>query len=95
MAPNLQEAIMPQLFWSLVGDEHSDGAKSVIVHGWAAHACDGVAYEVWPSRPQDHIDDVVTLTVILNDEVVIEIGRFGSYTDAQTAAQARFDDHSV
>lgn len=95
MAPNLQEAIMPQLFWALVGDSYTDGAKSMIVHGWAARACDGVAYEIWPSRPQEHLDHVMTLTVILDDEMVIEIGRFGSYGAAQAAAQARFDEHSI
>ncbi len=86
---------MAQLFWALVDDTYTDGAASMIVHGWAAPACDGVAYEIWPSRPQEHADDVVTLTVILDDEVVIEIGRFGSYAVAQAAAQARFDEHSI
>lgn len=89
MAPNLQEAIIPQLFWALVDYTYTDGAKSMIVHGWAAHACDCFAYEIWPSRPQEHVDDVVTLNLILDDEVAIEIGRFGSYGAAQAAAQAR------
>jgi len=86
---------MSQLCWALVGDRYTDGAESMIVNGWAANACDGVAYEIWPSRPQEHVDDVVTLTVILDDEVAIEIGRFGSYEAAQAAAQARFDEHSI
>jgi hypothetical protein len=86
---------MSQLYWALVGDKYTDGAKSMIVHGWAAHACDGVAYEIWPSRPQEQVDDVVTLTVILDDEVAIEIDRFGSHEAAQAAAQARFDEHSI
>jgi hypothetical protein len=95
MAPNLQEATMSQRFWTLVGDRYIDGAGSMILHGWATHACDGVAYEIWPSRPQEHVDDVVTLTVILDDESAIELGRFGSYDAAQAAAQARFDERSI
>ncbi|WP_158167423.1 hypothetical protein [Mycolicibacterium smegmatis] len=86
---------MPQLFWSLVGDICTDGAKSIVVHGWSAHACDGVAYEIWPSRRQEHVDDVATLTVILDDQVEIEIGRFASYEAAKAAAQARFDEHNI
>ncbi|MGV0993527.1 MAG: hypothetical protein ACOYB7_14870 [Mycobacterium sp.] len=86
---------MSQLFWAIVGDMYTDGAKSKIVHGWAANACGGVAYEIWPSGPQEHVDDVLTLTVILDDEAAIEIGRFGSYHAAQAAAQARFDEHRI
>lgn len=84
---------MSQLFWALVGDRYTDGAMSMIVHGFTASACDGVDYQVWPSRLQEHVDDVVTLTVILDDEVAVEIGRFGSYDAGQAAAQARFDEH--
>lgn len=86
---------MPQLLWALVNYTYTDGAESVVVHGWAAHACDGVAYEIWPSRRQEHVDDVVTLTVILDDELAIEIDRFGSYGAAQEVAQARFDEYSI
>ena len=86
---------MSQLFWALVGERCTDGVKSMIVHGFTTSAGDGVDYQIWPSRPQEHGDDVVTLTVILDDEVAIEIGRFRSYEAAQAAAQARFDEHSI
>ncbi|MCB0989181.1 MAG: hypothetical protein KDB09_15610 [Acidimicrobiales bacterium] len=86
---------MSQLFWALVGDRNIDSAESMIVHGWATNTCEGVTYEIWPSRPQEHVDDVVTLTVILDDEVAVEIGRFGSYEAAQAAAQACFDQHRI
>jgi hypothetical protein len=84
-----------QLFWALVGDVYTDRGKSMIVHGLTASAGDGVDYQIWPSRPQEHVDDVVTLAVILDDEVAVEIRRFGSYEAAQAAAQARFDEHST
>lgn len=86
---------MSQLFWALVGDRYTDGAKSMSVHGLTASAGDGVDYQMWPSRPQEHVDVVVTLTVILDDEVAVEIGRFGYYEAAQEAAQARFDEHRI
>lgn len=86
---------MSQLFWSLVGDTYTDGAKSMIVHGFTTSVGDGVDYRIWPSRRQEHVDDVATLTVILDDQVAIEIGRFQSYKAAQAAAQARFDEHGI
>lgn len=78
---------MAELFWMFVSKQYSGPAgTSLTVHGLAATSGDGVVYEIWPSEAPEHAADFVTLTVILDEEVVEEVGRFPSYAAAKAAA---------
>jgi hypothetical protein len=51
-----------------------------------------VFVEVWPSKPPEHLGDVVTLTLTVDGVVMEEVGRFASYDAAMRAGQSYFDD---
>ncbi|WP_019971505.1 hypothetical protein [Mycobacterium sp. 141] len=63
---------MLELVWMLVSKQCSgaDGT-SFIVWGSAAIAGDGVLLEIWPSVRAEHVDDFVTLTLTVDDVVVL------------------------
>jgi hypothetical protein len=70
-------------------------STSLVVHGLAIIAGDGALLEIWPSESPEHSDDFVTLTLTVDDVVVMEMGRFASYDAAKVAAQEYFDEHGV
>jgi len=71
-------ALMPGLAFT-------QGAIARVGHG-------EVFIEVWPSKPPEHLGDVVTLTLTVDGVVVEEVGLFASYDAAMTAGQSYFDD---
>jgi hypothetical protein len=88
-----------QLMWMLISKQYTaaDGALMpglVTTYGLAAIAGDGVFFELWPSEPPEHIDDLVTLTLFSGSDVT-ELGRFATYDEAKAAAQEYFDEHGA
>lgn len=90
---------MPKLDWMPVGRtyDEADGALMpglATKHGVIARIGDGQVFvEVWPSEPPEYIDDAVTLTLTVDDEVVEEVGRYPSFEEAAEAAQIYIDEH--
>jgi hypothetical protein len=60
----------------------------MVKHGLIARIGDGEVFvAMWPSVPPEHINDFVTLTLTVDEEVIEKIGRYASYDAAKAAAQ--------
>lgn len=90
---------MSQLDWMPVSESYGeeDGALMpglVAKHGVIARVGVGQVFmEIWPSDSPHHPNDVVTLTLTVDGDVVEEIGRHASPDEAMTAAQVYADKH--
>lgn len=81
------------LNWMPVSEPYYEAAWALmpgrmVKHGLIAHIGNGEVFvAMWPSVPPEHIDDFVTLTLTVDDEVIKEIRRYASYDAAKAAAQ--------